>query len=170
VSHVRAKRRYRHRVNATGSLACVVAAVGSGCGDEEVDPARLPDRVDVTALRGRALPDTACRFARDQEMVPVNPGDSAGLRVWLRCPEAPEESRIGFVQANRVLSGYEPEENSVRCVRDSRTPTLYSCGTRHGMTIVHARALCAPDQCDPEQEARKVMARIVELIATTAPD
>ena len=88
------------------------------------------------------------------------------VRVWLDCPKTKDGGLVGFVQVNRVLSGYEPAEDSIRCHGDARSPTLHSCDTRHGMTIVNARATCPPERCNSEEEARRLMARVVELVAT----
>jgi hypothetical protein len=162
VSAVSVQAASRRRLKAAGLLTCVVALM-SGCADEAADPRQLPESFDVESLRDLELPDTDCRFARDLEAVPVRPGDRAGLRAWLRCPETEESAPIGFVQVNTVLSGHEPAEDSVNCLQDPREPGLHSCDTRHGMTIVHARAWCA--RCDSEEQARELMAKMVDLIA-----
>jgi hypothetical protein len=158
-----------HRLwrSATGSLACAIAALAGGCGDgpRAVDPAGVPESVDVDPLRGEALSGTPCKFARQLDH--GSPG-SGLIRVWLDCPRADDATLAGFVQVASVLTGDEPAEDSIRCQRDPRLPQLRTCRLRHGTITVDARATCGPDRCNPEEEARELMARVVERLATLA--
>jgi hypothetical protein len=153
--------------SATGSLACGIAAFASGCGDEPhaIAPARAPESVDVGPLRGQALSGTPCTFARDLDH--GSPG-SGVIRVWLDCPRAEDATLAGFVEVASVLTGGEPAEHSIRCQGDPRLPQLQTCRLRHGKITVDTRATCAPDQCNPEEDARELMARIMERLATLA--
>jgi hypothetical protein len=193
-------------LKATSVFACVVAALATGCADEPraVDPARLPESVDVGPLRGRALSQTPCSFVR--ELAHDSPG-SGVIRLWLDCgdrrgtvrgplPLEQDADRVGFVEVERVraakavdparvrpdpVSGGELVDDSIRCYGDPRSPTLQSCILRHGRITVHTRAWCAtatssaspaPDihaRCSSsssEEKARKLMARIMGLLAT----
>jgi hypothetical protein len=151
---------------ATSSLACVVAVMASGCAEEAVDPASLPETVDVASLRGAALPGTECRFARDLEKTTLAAGE-VGSRVWLRCPDTDDGSQAGFVEVQSGLTGYEPPEDRISCRQDGRVPSLYMCGTRHRMTVVNARAVCGADPCgNSEERARRLMASLLRLLAS----
>jgi hypothetical protein len=160
-----AQRRRRLSRSATSSLVWAIAALAGGCGDgpRTVDPARVPDSVDVGPLRGEPLSSTPCRFARQLEH--AGPG-SGVIRVWLDCPRADQRTLAGFVEVASVLTSDEPAEDSIRCHTDPRLPHLRTCRLRHGRITVDARATCSPDRCDPEEEARELMARVVERLAT----
>ena len=166
-----ARGRHRLQRSMTGSLACGVLALSCGCGDgpRTVDPAEMPASVDVAQLRGDRVSQTPCTFAHavDRGM----PSGSGVVRLWLECPRTDGVLLVGFVEVASVpvvesaRTGDLPDEDSIRCVRDARETQLQSCDLRHGEIAAHARATCDPDRCNAEDEARDLMAGVVELLA-----
>jgi hypothetical protein len=169
-----AQGRHRLQRSMTSPLACGVLALWSGCADgpRTVDPAEMPASVDVAQLRGDSLSRTPCTFAREVDR--GMPSGSGVVRLWLDCPRTDGVVLVGFVEVASVpivesaRTGDLPDEDAIRCVRDARETQLQSCDLRHGKIAVHARATCDPDRCNAEDEARDLMARVVELLATLA--
>jgi hypothetical protein len=139
-------------------------------GASAVEPTGLPPSVDVGPLRGTRLSGTPCTFRRGLEY--GNPG-AGTVRVWLDCARAQDVESFGFVEVERVQSGHDIPEDSLRCEteRDRDGARLYPCDLWHGKVTLHARAFCirrctAVTEARAKEAARATMARLVERIAT----
>lgn len=118
------------------------------------NPTGLSASIDIGPLRGKSVPGTPCRVRRKLQY--GNPGDhEVGVRLTCTAPD--DLRRLGFVGVERVQSGQELPEDTLRCTaeidRDGEATGLHSCDLWHGRITLHVAALCV-HRCNAAKHAR----------------
>jgi hypothetical protein len=103
-----------------------------------------------------------------------NPGEGT-IRLTLDCVRVHDVGSRGIVDVERVQTGNEIPEDSLRCQtepdRDPSVPPLHTCALWHGKITIDTLAWCARG-CNVEKEARAkeaaraTLASVVERFAT----
>lgn len=157
-------RRHARSFVAICSLAvvCVLAVLGSGCGEElsASDLAKLPQSVDLRRLAGAKLSDTVCTFGEPGRVDGPRSGRSL---IYLVCVPSEIRHLSGTVVVTTASTGEERAEDAVYC-REERSAEF--CVLRHGMITVETLAGCLGGSCSARDASRGLMARIVERLAT----
>jgi hypothetical protein len=138
------------------------------CGElPPASPTGLPATLDLSPLRGQALPGTPCRFARE-----LQPGGSdGGARLVLECTVTRGVGRVGIVDVRGATTGQMIPEDTVRCEtlhdRDPSVAPMHACDVWHRRVSLHARAYCAArcKQTRVRAAARLTLTRLIRHVA-----
>lgn len=160
---------HRLRVDASGctralnrarasALAVLVAMTVGGCGNG-INTARLPGRLDVNRLIGMRLPGTPTCAFENKARTFLRTGSNQVQGIDIQCAGA--TGQVVVFGADRTPPLVDGE---LRCSDLGRGGPGFGCGVSRDMLTAGTQRQCSG--CDAEAAARRLMARLVELLST----